>query len=104
MTHSAYEMIYEVQSTLYVITYFSHTTGKNLKRNILFLFVFLSSSCQTSSSTSSSSLSTNDLSVRISEFVENPTAPIEFTSTTEDDDVDMQSIASSDTGDRMDDD
>ncbi|CAF0906134.1 unnamed protein product [Adineta ricciae] len=61
-------------------------------------------SCQTSSSTSSSSLSTNDLSVRITEFVENPTAPIEFTSATEDDDVDMQSIASSDTGDRMDDD
>lgn len=102
MTHSAYEMIYELQSTSYDITYFCQIRNR---KNIMFLFfLLLSSLCQTSSSTSSSSLSTGDLSVRITEFVENPTAPIEFNSTIEDDDVDMQSVASSDTGDKMDDD
>ncbi|UJR15732.1 hypothetical protein I4U23_002667 [Adineta vaga] len=61
--------------------------------------------CHTSSSTSSSSLSTSDLSVRITEFVENPTTTTnEFGNTLEDDDIDMQSVASSDTGDKMDDD
>lgn len=44
------------------------------------------------------------LSLRISEIVENPTPNNEFSSAADDDDIDMQSVASSDTGDKMDDD
>jgi len=59
---------------------------------------------RTTSNTSGSSLSSGEPSVRITEFIENSTSNNEFTSTLDDDDVDMQSIASSDTGDKMDDD
>jgi len=59
---------------------------------------------QTSSNTSSSSLSSGGPSVRITEFVDNPVSNNDFTSTIDDDDIDMQSVASSDTGDKMDDD
>ncbi len=60
---------------------------------------------QTSSTTSSSSLSSNGPSIRITEFIDNPITNNEFTSTVDDDDdIDMQSVASSDTGDKMDDD
>jgi hypothetical protein len=51
-----------------------------------------------------SSLSSGGSSVRITEFIENPTINNEFTSTLDDDDIDMQSVASSDAGDKMDDD
>jgi hypothetical protein len=60
------------------------------------------------SSSSNSSLSSGGPSIRITEFIDNPTSTNEFTSTLndvdDDDDIDMQSVASSDTGDKMDDD
>jgi hypothetical protein len=61
---------------------------------------------QTTSSSSNSSLSSGGPSLRITEFIENPTSNTEFTSTLNDDydDIDMQSVASSDAGDKMDDD
>ncbi len=61
---------------------------------------------QTTSSSSNSSLSSGGPSLRITEFIENPTSNTEFTSTLndDDDDIDMQSVASSDAGDKMDDD
>jgi hypothetical protein len=60
---------------------------------------------QTTSSTSSSSLSSGGPSIQITEFIENSLSNNEFTSTLDDDDdIDMQSVASSDTGDKMDDD
>lgn len=60
----------------------------------------------TSSSNSSSSLSTNGPSIRITEFNENSPLNSELSNTLDDDDddIDMQSVASSDTGDKMDDD
>ncbi|CAF3782654.1 unnamed protein product [Adineta steineri] len=59
---------------------------------------------QTLSNTSSSSLSSSGPSIRITEFLDNPSTNNEFTNTLDDDDIDMQSVASSDTGDKMDDD
>lgn len=59
--------------------------------------MFFSSASQ---STSSSSLSSNGPSIRITEFIENPT----LSGDDVDDDIDMQSVSSSDTGDKMDDD
>jgi hypothetical protein len=66
------------------------------------LFIF--SLNQAASNTSSSSMSSGGPSIRITEFIEHPTSNDEFTSTLDDDDIDMQSVASSDTGDKMDDD
>ncbi|CAF0849379.1 unnamed protein product [Rotaria sp. Silwood1] len=59
---------------------------------------------QALSNPSSSSLSSDGPSIRISELVENSTSSNEFANGLDDDDIDMQSIASSDTGDKMDDD
>jgi hypothetical protein len=60
---------------------------------------------QTQSTSSSSSLSSSAPSVRITELVDNSTLNNEFISTLDDDDdIDMQSVSSSDTGDKMDDD
>jgi len=59
---------------------------------------------QTTSNTSSSSLSSGGPSIRITEFIENSSLNSEFSSTLDDDDIDMQSVASSDAGDKMDDD
>jgi hypothetical protein len=49
-------------------------------------------------------MSSGGPSIRITEFIEHPTSNDEFTSILDDDDIDMQSVASSDTGDKMDDD
>ncbi|CAF2372205.1 unnamed protein product [Rotaria sp. Silwood2] len=60
---------------------------------------------QSLSNPSSSSLSSDGPSIRISEFVENSSSSNEFGNILDDDDdIDMQSVASSDTGDKMDDD
>jgi hypothetical protein len=49
-------------------------------------------------------MGSNGPSLRITEFDENSSLNNEFTNTLDDDDIDMQSIASSDAGDKMDDD
>ena len=65
---------------------------------------FSRSLSQPLSNTSNPSSSSNTSSVRISELVEGSTTDNEFSTALDDDDIDMQSIASSDTGDKMDDD
>jgi hypothetical protein len=59
---------------------------------------------QAKSSSSGSSISLDGPSIQITEFIENATSNNEFTSTLDDDDIDMQSVATSDAGDKMDDD
>ncbi|CAF1407645.1 unnamed protein product [Rotaria sordida] len=53
---------------------------------------------------SNSPLSSDGPSIQIAEVVENSTSSNEFSNVLDDDDIDMQSVASSDTGDKMDDD